>query len=220
MRQFRFLGPIFAMGLTVGGPSGARADLLITVNKAAQELTVSVNGNEQYKWPVSTARRGYVTPNGTYRPVRLDRTWFSRKYGNSPMPYSIFFHGGYAIHGSYERREIGRPASHGCVRLDPKNAEVLFHLVKSEGSEKTQIVIQDSGLSTRSVAARASFTSYPDPRRQSRGGWSRVRLPGGVVSRLYEIEHVPQVRISPARTAGFVDPFSELFSYIESHNSN
>ena len=61
----------------------------------------------RYQWPVSTARTGYNTPNGTYRPQRLERSWFSSLYYNSPMPYSIFFHGGYAIHGRYEINRLG-----------------------------------------------------------------------------------------------------------------
>ena len=73
---------------------------------------------------------GYSTPNGSYRPERLARKWFSRKYDWSPMPYSIFFDGGYAIHGSYEIARLGRPASHGCIRLHPQNAAILFALIK------------------------------------------------------------------------------------------
>jgi lipoprotein-anchoring transpeptidase ErfK/SrfK len=90
---------------------------------------------------VSTARRGYITPPGTYHPEMLARHWFSRKYYNSPMPHSIFFYGGFAIHGSYEISHLGRPASHGCVRLDPGNAAVLFGLVQREGMSTTTIVI-------------------------------------------------------------------------------
>jgi lipoprotein-anchoring transpeptidase ErfK/SrfK len=164
MRQQRFLALICALAL-VAGADVADADVLISVNKTTQELTVSVDGSEHYKWPVSTARAGYVTPNGNYRPIRLDRKWFSRKYDNSPMPYSIFFHGGYAIHGSYERRSLGRPASHGCVRLDPKNAEKLFELVKAEGPDKTRIVVSGSASSVDRVEPR--LTSSPDV---SRGG--------------------------------------------------
>ena len=111
----------------------ASAEVLIEVDKSSQRLSVAVDGIRKYEWPVSTARAGYTTPNGEYRPVRLDRTWYSRKYHNSPMPYSIIFRRGYAILGSYERAEIGRPASHGCVRLDPKNAELLFKLVEDQG---------------------------------------------------------------------------------------
>jgi hypothetical protein len=118
----------------------AQAGIVITVDKAAQRLSVSVDGFPRYEWPVSTARMGYRTPNGTYRPERLERKWFSRKYDWSPMPYSIFFDGGYAIHGSYEIKRLGSPASHGCIRLHPENAATLFSLVK-ENVRDTQIVI-------------------------------------------------------------------------------
>ena len=88
-------------------------------------------GIARYRWPVSTARRGYRTPNGSYRPQWLARKWYSRQYDWSPMPYSIFFNGGYAIHGSYEISRLGSPASHGCIRLHPQNAAELFALVKN-----------------------------------------------------------------------------------------
>jgi L,D-transpeptidase catalytic domain len=95
----------------------------------------------RYNWRVSTARHGYITPPGTYRPQMMARRWFSRLYYNSPMPYSIFFHGGYAIHGTYEISRLGGPASHGCVRLDPDHAAILFELVEREGMSRTTIVV-------------------------------------------------------------------------------
>jgi hypothetical protein len=118
----------------------AQAGVVVTVDKTAQRLTVVVDGATRYRWPVSTARWGYRTPNGSYRPQRLARTWFSRKYDMSPMPYSIFFAGGYAIHGSYEISRLGRPASHGCIRLHPANAATLFALVK-ENVGNTHIIV-------------------------------------------------------------------------------
>jgi L,D-transpeptidase catalytic domain len=129
-----------AAALLLGGLARAEAGILITVDKSAQQLTVAVDGFPRYTWPVSTARAGYRTPNGTYRPQRLARKWFSRKYDWSPMPYSIFFDGGYAIHGSYEISWIGRPASHGCVRLHPEHAAVLFALVKANLDDTTIVV--------------------------------------------------------------------------------
>jgi lipoprotein-anchoring transpeptidase ErfK/SrfK len=59
------------------------------------------------------------------------------------MPYSVFFDGNFAIHGTYETRHIGRPASHGCVRLLTRDAAILFDLVRSYGFDQSQIVIQD-----------------------------------------------------------------------------
>jgi lipoprotein-anchoring transpeptidase ErfK/SrfK len=90
---------------------------------------------------VSTARGGYVTPTGNFRPTRLERVWFSRKYDNSPMPNSVFFKGGYAIHGTQYVKSLGRPASHGCVRLHPDNARTLYNLVQSTGAKNTAIRI-------------------------------------------------------------------------------
>ncbi|MFM9161764.1 MAG: L,D-transpeptidase, partial [Methylocystis sp.] len=86
-----------------------------------------------YSWPVSTARAGYSTPRGSFAPTGLQRMHYSRKYHNSPMPHSIFFRGGYAIHGSYATGALGRPASHGCVRLSPSNAALLYQIVQNEG---------------------------------------------------------------------------------------
>ena len=126
----RLLAIIAALGALVLAGQPARAAVLITVDKSTQQLTVNVDGATRYRWPVATARWGYNTPNGVYRPQRLERQWYSRKYDWSPMPHSIFFAGGYAIHGSYEISRLGRPASHGCIRLHPKNAATLFELVR------------------------------------------------------------------------------------------
>jgi lipoprotein-anchoring transpeptidase ErfK/SrfK len=104
-------------------------------------VPVSVDGVPRYHFAVSTGRAGFGTPNGTYQPQRLERTWFSKEYYNSPMPHSIFFHGGYAIHGSYEISRLGGPASHGCIRLHPQNAATLFALVKQQGAGSTTIVV-------------------------------------------------------------------------------
>jgi lipoprotein-anchoring transpeptidase ErfK/SrfK len=133
--------PIAAMG-------AARASVVVTIDKSQQLMSVAVDGATRYNWPVSTARAGYSTPNGTYRPQMLARSWFSRKYYNSPMPHSIFFHGGYAIHGSYEISRLGGPASHGCVRLHPSHAATLFALVKSQQSS-TRIVVTGTTASAR-----------------------------------------------------------------------
>jgi lipoprotein-anchoring transpeptidase ErfK/SrfK len=132
---------LFALALA---PTRAQAGIVVTVDKSAQRLTVAVDGATRYDWPVSTARIGYHTPNGSYRPERLERKWFSRKYDWSPMPYSIFFNRGYAIHGSYEISRLGRPASHGCIRLHPANAAVLYALVKERVGE-TRIVVTGEG---------------------------------------------------------------------------
>jgi lipoprotein-anchoring transpeptidase ErfK/SrfK len=119
-------------------PSG---HLLITIDIANQEMTVQDDWHTVYTWNVSTARHGYSTPTGTFRPVRMNEIWYSSKYENSPMPWSIFFHGGYAIHGTEDVRHLGHVASHGCVRLDPRNAKLLYDLVSDVGMQNVKIVL-------------------------------------------------------------------------------
>ena len=121
----------------------AEAKLDILVDKASQRMLVIQDGYVRYIWPVSTGRDNMATPNGVYAPQRLERNWFSKAYYDSPMPYSIFFHNGYAIHGSYAIDRLGGPASHGCVRLHPYHAELLFDMVQREGPDKTTIEITD-----------------------------------------------------------------------------
>jgi lipoprotein-anchoring transpeptidase ErfK/SrfK len=121
--------------------SSAEAGIVARIDVSAQTMTVSENGRVKYRWPVSTARKGYRTPRGTFRPTRLHKMWYSQKYDNSPMPHSIFFTGGYAIHGTEYTKSLGRPASHGCVRLHPKNARALFKLVLAHGRQNTRIVL-------------------------------------------------------------------------------
>jgi len=131
--------PLVAAAITAAAP--AHANIVIAVNKSSQQMSVSVDGAVRYHWPVSTARAGYNTPSGTYSPERMERVWFSKEYYNSPMPHSIFFHNGYAIHGSYEISRLGGPASHGCIRLHPANAAALYALVSREGMGATMIVV-------------------------------------------------------------------------------
>jgi lipoprotein-anchoring transpeptidase ErfK/SrfK len=119
----------------------AEASVVVHIDRSEQAMYVIVDGAPRYRWRVSTARQGYVTPPGSYHPQMMARQWFSRRYYNSPMPHSIFFYRGYAIHGTYDIARLGGPASHGCVRLDPDHAAILFGLVEREGMGRTTIVV-------------------------------------------------------------------------------
>jgi lipoprotein-anchoring transpeptidase ErfK/SrfK len=118
----------------------ARAGVVVQIDKSSQRMAVSVDGMKRFSWPVSTGRRGYGTPSGVFHPQLMARRWYSRKYYNSPMPHSIFFYHGFAIHGTNELARLGGPASHGCVRLHPSNAATLFALVARQRGN-TRIVI-------------------------------------------------------------------------------
>lgn len=163
------------VGVTIAallsGLASAQAGVVIVVNKSTQRLSVSVDGTPRYEWPVSTARQGYNTPNGTYGVERMAVSWFSRRYDWSPMPHSIFFSGGYAIHGSYEIGRLGTPASHGCIRLHPNNATTLYNLVEAHRSSTRIVVTGDrpSGMLMSSARrSRYAADDYAAPRRSQR----------------------------------------------------
>ena len=113
------------------------------IHIASQYMSVDVNGARYAEWAVSTARSGYSTPQGSFHATRLARVYFSKKYDNSPMPNSVFFHGGNAIHGTYHIRALGHPASHGCVRLLPEHAAELYAMVEHYGMARTRIIVTE-----------------------------------------------------------------------------
>jgi len=127
----------------------AQATVSIHIDLSTQTMHVS-SSDGSYDWPVSTARSGYVTPRGSYRPTSLQLMHYSRKYDMTPMPHSIFFAGGYAIHGSYATGSLGRPASHGCIRLSPGHAATLYEMVQQEGA---RISISGTPPQTRHYAS-------------------------------------------------------------------
>jgi lipoprotein-anchoring transpeptidase ErfK/SrfK len=133
----------------------ATAGVMVHIDKSSQRMLVAVDGRPAYVWPVSTGAGGFGTPTGHFRPRWMARSWFSTRYYGSPMPYSIFFHKGYAIHGTNYISRLGGPASHGCVRLHPGNAATLFMLVQRYGMGNTTIAITGGNPRYRMSRARA-----------------------------------------------------------------
>ena len=118
-----------------------RTYVIVHIDKSRQRMRVYLDNDYVGGWKVSTARRGYWTPTGIYRPYTLERMHYSRKYHHSPMPWSVFFKGGFAIHGTHAVRHLGHPASHGCVRVHPRNARILYQLIRRYGMQNTRIII-------------------------------------------------------------------------------
>jgi lipoprotein-anchoring transpeptidase ErfK/SrfK len=176
-------------------PAKAGSQILINIDKSRQEMTVFVDGIEKYNWPVSTGKRGYSTPSGNYSATSMNEIWYSKEWDNAPMPHAIFYmKDGHAIHGSLEVKNLGKPASHGCVRISPPNAAVLYTLVKENGMENTKVVL--AGVTPggeAKVAAQPAYPRYGDagppwfgpgpgydrPRRGLFGGWFRQQPYGG-----------------------------------------
>ncbi len=135
-------GSGFRRAIDAGAAGAQRVAVLVTIDKTSQTMTVTENGVEKYQWPVSTGRPGYSTPSGTYTATSMNEIWYSKQWDNAPMPHSVFFiRDGHAIHGSLEVKNLGRPVSHGCVRIAPKNATILYALVKENGLENTRVVV-------------------------------------------------------------------------------
>jgi lipoprotein-anchoring transpeptidase ErfK/SrfK len=130
---------LFAIIILVLAALPAGAEVLIAIDKSAQQMRVRVDGALRWTWPVSTGRRGYDTPSGTYTAFRMEEDHYSEEWDDAPMPHSIFFtKRGHAIHGSYETRRIGTPVSHGCVRLHPANAAKLYAAGRANGCHEYQ----------------------------------------------------------------------------------
>ena len=139
MRVTGVLGALIIAALL---PFSAHANSLVArVSLSAQTMTVTENGVVRHRWKVSTGRSGYTTPTGSWRAKWASRHHRSRKYDNAPMPYAIFFNGGYAVHATFDVKHLGRPASHGCVRLHPDNAAEFFQLARQNGLGNTRIQI-------------------------------------------------------------------------------
>ena len=113
---------------------GSRSGSVVArVSLASQTMTVSINGSKRYTWKISSGRAGYSTPRGSYRPQRLYSSYYSKKYDLAAMPYSVFFNGGYAVHGTWAVGRLGSRASHGCIRLSNGNARTFFDLARTYG---------------------------------------------------------------------------------------
>jgi lipoprotein-anchoring transpeptidase ErfK/SrfK len=164
MRIGHLIAPLTAAAvavITLG--QTAHADLLINIDKSAQRMTVTVNGEQLYDWPVSSGGSGYDTPSGTFKPFRMEIDHRSDEWDDAPMPYSIFFTKiGHAIHGTYAQRNLGQPVSHGCVRLSVKNAATLWKLVKQEKMANTTVVLSGAIQDAGPVARRRPMPLNPD----------------------------------------------------------
>jgi len=156
----------------IAGLGAANATTHIHINLSTQTMHVQ-SSSGSYSWPVSTARAGYSTPRGSFAPTGMQPMHYSRKYHMSPMPHSIFFRGGYAIHGSYETGMLGRPASHGCVRLSPGHAAMLYQMVRNEGGRISITGSPPHGQYYAS-ARRGGRVAYAAPRSRQAYGRSYV----------------------------------------------
>lgn len=158
-------------GLEAAAPPASK--LLVVIDKSSQKMTVHFDKVEQYSWKVSTGRSGYVTPSGSYTASSMNEIWYSKEWDSAPMPHAIFFtKNGHAIHATYETKKLGRPASHGCVRLAPENARTLFALVEQKGLANTEIVLKGDTPGGETKVATPGFGPKQAKRSKSRAAYS------------------------------------------------
>jgi len=158
-----FRAALLTAGLALPLAAPAFANVVITVDQASQRMLVQVDGATRYDWPVSTGRAGYNTPDGTFKLNRMEVMHYSNEYEDAPMPHSMFFDlNGHAIHGFSDTPHLGMAVSHGCVRLSPANAAVLFDVVKAEGMANTTVIVRGHIPSRGPLMARR-----PAPQQQA-----------------------------------------------------
>lgn len=142
MRNFFFTVLCLTISLVMSASQASADRIIARVSLSKQMMEVYHEGRKLYEWPVSTARKGKVTPVGQWRGAQwLSKNHKSSRYNNAPMPYAVFYNGHYAIHGTNQVAKLGRPASAGCVRLHTDNARVLFNMVRAEGKQNLKVVV-------------------------------------------------------------------------------
>ncbi len=144
MRTSILVAAFLLTGITAPAMADIKVQMLepvvtAKIDLSKQRMNVVIDGKVKHSWKISSGRRGYGTPTGTYYPYRMHKMWHSRKYNMAPMPHAVFFHGGYAVHGTNSISRLGNPASHGCIRLHPENAKKFYDLVRAHGRNRTMV---------------------------------------------------------------------------------
>ncbi len=165
---FKAAAASLVVSVFAAGQAAQAGTLKISVDLTNQRMHVKENGETVHSWPISSGRQGYRTVTGTFKPKWMTRMHYSKKYDNAPMPNSIFFHGGYAIHGTYATGRLGRPASHGCVRLAPGNAKRLYDLVSKHGRKSTTISVYGTARDRSYVASKPTKSKKRHANRETK----------------------------------------------------
>lgn len=141
--------------------------LVARIDLTRQRMHVTSNGKVVGSWKISSGKLGHETPPGRFRPKWSSKMHYSRKYNNSPMPYSVFFNGGIATHGTNYTGRLGGAASHGCIRLRTGNARKFYNLVHRHGYKRTRIIVTGRAKINRTASRRASHKVRRSSRRNA-----------------------------------------------------
>lgn len=127
---------------TVSVKSLEAVEVVARVDLAKQRMQVFVAGKRKFVWRVSTGKKGWRTPPGNFQPYKIYRNYYEKRW-NANLPYLVMIHasGGIGIHGTHQSGRLGRPASHGCIRLSVGNAAKFYKLVQMHGLYNSKVTV-------------------------------------------------------------------------------
>ncbi|MEW5957882.1 MAG: L,D-transpeptidase [Chloroflexota bacterium] len=100
----------------------------IEVNLTAQQVIAWEGDQPVFSFMASTGLPNTPTVVGEFHIYwKLASTLMAGPgYYLPEVPYTMYFYGSYALHGTYWHNNFGQPMSHGCVNLATGNAQKLF----------------------------------------------------------------------------------------------
>ena len=155
-------------------PSGP---MLLIVNISTQRALLFRNGVPIGASTVSTGRPGHSTPTGIFTILQKQIEHYSSVYDSAPMPYmQRLTWQGVALHAG---KLPGYPASHGCIRLPPQFAKLLYAETKVG---MTVVVTRQEAVPRVAPTPQITAEVSDDGAIKSSFFWNPARAPEGPVS--------------------------------------
>lgn len=158
--------------------------LMILISIPEQTMHVYRNGILIGRSTVSTGSKGRETPGGVFSILEKNKTYYSKKYDNAPMPnMQRLTWSGIAMHSG---QLPGYAASHGCVRLPYDFSQLLFGITNSGGT----VIIGDGKTPVPRLASNPGLMLAPKdlspemlhPLAKNDYDWNPERSPEGPIT--------------------------------------
>lgn len=114
-----------------GVPAGAK---WVHVDLSEQALVAYEGAQPVYATVISSGKEGYEPPTGLFQ---VQQKYISTTmnatdpidgfYEVEEVPWTLYYHGGYALHGAYWHTDFGKVRSHGCTNIAPVDARWLYY---------------------------------------------------------------------------------------------
>ncbi len=112
-------------------PQGAK---WVHVDLSEQTLVAYEGDEPVYATLISSGKEGYEPPTGLFQ---VQQKYISTTmnatdpidgfYEVEEVPWTLYYHGGYALHGAYWHTDFGKVRSHGCTNIAPVDARWLYY---------------------------------------------------------------------------------------------